>query len=110
MKNVWFTSDLHMGHQQEFLYGPRGFANEIEMNEAIVERWNELVKPEDIIYNLGDMAMNNIENSIPYLKQLNGTQIWIMGNHDTDKKVECILDNCHNIHTLKGNTDRKSVV
>ena len=105
MKDVWFTADLHMGHRQEFLYGPRGFANEIEMNEAIVERWNELVKPGDVVYNLGDMAMNDIEASIPYLKQLNGHQIWIMGNHDTDKKAERILYACHsNIYMMKGNT------
>lgn len=98
MSNIWFTSDLHMNHAQEFLYGPRGFANEKEMNEAIVERWNSVVKAEDIVWNLGDIAMNDIAGAIPYLNKLNGTQYWLLGNHDTNNKVERILKSCWKIH------------
>jgi len=100
MSDIWFTSDLHMSHRQGFLYEPRGFTNEIEMNEAIVERWNKVVKPEDIIWNLGDMAMNDIDNAVKYLKRLNGTQYWLAGNHDTTNKICTILDTCHNIVML----------
>ena len=97
MSNIWFTSDLHMNHTQEFLYGPRGFSNEKEMNEAIVERWNSVVKTEDIVWNLGDIAMNDIAGAIPYLNMLNGTQYWLLGNHDTNNKVERILRSCWKI-------------
>lgn len=97
MSNIWFTSDLHMNHTQEFLYGPRGFANEKEMNEAIVERWNSVVKADDIVWNLGDIAMNDIAGAIPYLNMLNGTQYWLLGNHDTNNKVERILKSCWKI-------------
>lgn len=97
MSNIWFTSDLHMNHTQEFLYGPRGFSNEKEMNEAIVERWNGVVKADDIVWNLGDIAMNDIASAIPYLNMLNGTQYWLLGNHDTNNKVERILKSCRKI-------------
>ena len=97
MSNIWFTSDLHMNHTQEFLYGPRGFSNEKEMNEAIVERWNSVVKDDDIVWNLGDIAMNDIAGAIPYLNMLNGTQYWLLGNHDTNNKVERILKSCWKI-------------
>ena len=33
MNNIWFTSDLHINHNKEFLWGPRGFVNEKEMND-----------------------------------------------------------------------------
>lgn len=97
MSNIWFTSDLHMSHAKEFLYGPRNFSNEKEMNEAIVENWNSVVQAEDTVYNLGDMAMNDISSAIPYLNMLNGTQYWLLGNHDTDNKVERILKSCWKI-------------
>ena len=100
MNNYFITSDLHLSHEQEFLYSPRGFSSSKEMNEAIVERWNSIVKPEDIVYNLGDMAMNDISAAIPYLKQLNGIQRWIRGNHDTIKKVQQITDECKNISLI----------
>jgi calcineurin-like phosphoesterase family protein len=95
--NIWFTSDLHLSHHQEFLYGPRGFKDEQEMNEAIVENWNSVVKPEDIVWNLGDMVMNDVGNALSYLKRLNGSQYWLLGNHDTDNKVLRITDECWNI-------------
>jgi calcineurin-like phosphoesterase family protein len=97
MSNIWFTSDLHMSHAKEFLYGPRNFSNEKEMNEAIVENWNSVVQAGDTVYNLGDMAMNDISSAIPYLNMLNGTQYWLLGNHDTDNKVERILKSCWKI-------------
>ena len=49
MSNIWLISDTHFNHNQPFLYEPRGFATVEEMNEAIIERWNSLVKPEDTV-------------------------------------------------------------
>ena len=41
---VWFTSDLHLGHNKPFLYEPRGFKNIQEHDNAIIENWNIHVK------------------------------------------------------------------
>lgn len=97
MSETFFTSDLHINHLPEFLWGPRGFSCIEEMNEAIVERWNNIVKEDDVVYNLGDMAMNDVVSAIPYLKRLNGVQIWILGNHDSLNKITAIKEACPNI-------------
>ena len=94
MSNIWFTSDLHFCHNKEFLYVPRGFTNVQDMNEALVENWNKLVKSDDEVYNLGDFALNDIDAAIPYINRLNGTIRWILGNHDTEKKINKIIEEC----------------
>lgn len=94
MNEIFITSDLHLMHSKPFLYEPRGFTSIEEMNEAIVERWNEVVKPNDIIYNLGDFAMNDVDAAISYIQRLNGHIIWIAGNHDSKAKIDKILGAC----------------
>lgn len=97
VNNIFFTSDLHFCHDKEFLYSPRGFTNVNDMNEAIVENWNRIIKPEDEVYNLGDFALNDIDAAIPYINRLNGRILWIYGNHDTTKKCDKIIDECNNV-------------
>ena len=98
--NIWFTSDLHLSHDKEFLWGPRGFKDQYEMNEAIVERWNNVVAPDDIVYNLGDIALSDTDDAIKYLKKLNGIQWWIRGNHDSQNKIEAICKACPRISLI----------
>ena len=97
MSEIFLTSDTHFCHNKEFLYAPRGFSSVEEMNEAIVERWNKVVKPEDEVYHLGDFALNDIEAAIPYINRLNGTIRWILGNHDTEKKRGKIIEECPHV-------------
>ena len=58
-KNIWLASDTHFCHDRAFVYEPRGFSCIGDMNEAIVERWNSVVKPGDIVYHLGDVMLND---------------------------------------------------
>lgn len=83
---IWFSSDHHFG--QDFSKftakdgkAARPFASVEEMNEALVERHNKLVKPGDHWYCLGDFAMakDNVERWLP---RLNGQARLIFGNHD----------------------------
>ena len=97
MSDVFFSSDTHFCHNQPFLYEPRGFQSVEEMNEAIIERWNKVVKPDDIVYNLGDIALKDTQAAIPYLQALNGTQYWLLGNHDHPGRVKAICAACPNI-------------
>ena len=98
--NIFVTSDLHFNHIQPFLYEPRGFPSVAEMNETIVNNWNSIVQPDDIVYNLGDIAMNDVDGAIPFIQRLNGFQKWLRGNHDTIGKIDKILAACHNIGLL----------
>lgn len=97
---IFFTSDTHFCHRQEFLWGPRGFSNVEEMNEAIIERWNKVVKPGDIVYHLGDTMLNDNEKGIECFKRLNGQIFIIWGNHDTENRTNALFEACR--HKLLG--------
>ena len=89
---IWFTSDLHLGHDKDFVVQARGFKTVEEMNAEIIRRWNERVYPDDDVYVLGDLTLGNIEEGIRLIAKLNGYLHIMRGNHDTDKKVERYLE------------------
>lgn len=84
---IYLTSDTHFNHNRGFIYEPRGFKTIEEMNEAILARWNAVVKPDDEIYHLGDVMLGDNEVGMNYLKQLNGKIHIVVGNHDTDTRI-----------------------
>lgn len=88
MGEIYITSDTHFCHAQPFLYEPRGFENVDQMNAAIIKRWNSLVEPCDEVYVLGDLMLNNTEEGLEYFKLLNGFKHIIIGNHDSNKRIE----------------------
>lgn len=85
---IYFTSDLHLCHDRGFLYEPRGFKNVYDMNDAILKNWNSVVQPEDDVYVLGDLMLNDNETALKILHQLKGNIHIILGNHDTDARIE----------------------
>ena len=97
MGEIFITSDTHFCHIPEFLWQPRGFKSVEEMNEAIVERWNNVVKSEDKVWHLGDIALSDTEKAIKYINQLNGEIMWIGGNHDSANRIKLILQECPRI-------------
>ena len=92
MAEIFFTSDLHFCHDKEFLYGPRGFKSVDEMNEAIVERWNSIVKSEDIVFVLGDLMLNDNEKALKYIGRLNGNLGVVWGNHDGEARQKLLRE------------------
>lgn len=96
MSKVWFSSDTHFCHDRGFVYEPRGFSSVEEMNEAIVQRWNSVVAPEDTVYLLGDVMLNDNVKGIEFLKQLNGQIHILNGNHDTKSRIALYAD-CPNV-------------
>lgn len=83
MGNVFITSDTHFGHANIIKYANRPFDSVEEMNEALVENWNSVVKQGDKVYHLGDVTMNS--KSLDIMSRLNGRKVLIKGNHDTQK-------------------------
>jgi len=89
MKN-YLTSDTHFGHAKIIEYCDRPFKSLEEMNEKIIYNWNEIVKPEDIVFFLGDFCFRNSPGGIQgepykyehYASRLNGHIAFFLGNHD----------------------------
>ena len=99
MSKIFLTSDLHLGHDREFMYKPRGFTSIEEHDEAIFKRWNSVVSDNDIVYILGDLMLGDNEQGIRKLEELCGTFNVVIGNHDTDTRVE-LFKNCPKIKSI----------
>ena len=82
MGRIFFTSDLHMGHDREFVWKVRGYDSVQAMNLAQVQKWNETIEDDDDIYVLGDLMLGD-SNNIEFIKQLKGRIHIVLGNHDT---------------------------
>jgi calcineurin-like phosphoesterase family protein len=90
MPSVFLVSDTHFGHagvcrflRNDGVTKLRPWEDPAEMDEAMVEYWNETVKPNDKVYHLGDVVINRKALSI--LHRLNGDKVLIKGNHDIFK-------------------------
>lgn len=81
---IYYTSDLHIGHENIIRLCKRPYSNDREMSVDLIRRWNNKVTTNDTIYILGDMFFKyeDIEVVKTILKQLNGKKILIKGNHD----------------------------
>ena len=84
---IFITSDLHFGHNKDFIYEPRGFKSIEEHDETLIKNYNDIVNRNDIVYILGDVMLNNDSAGIAKLRRLNGVKHLVIGNHDTDTRI-----------------------
>ena len=85
---IYVISDLHLNHNQPFIYEPRGFTNVHDMTETLIDNYNEIITDKDIVYILGDCVLNSTPNeAVNYMCRLHGTKYLAIGNHDTEAKV-----------------------
>jgi len=96
----WFISDTHFGHFNIIRYTSRPFKSLEQMDNTLIRKWNSRVKPEDIIFVIGDFCFKNssgkkgegIKVSASYWeKRLNGKIIHIQGNHDKNNSTKTII-------------------
>lgn len=90
MATTFFISDTHFGHKNILTFPVEGkmdvryrpFGTVEEMNEALINNWNAIVSPNDIVYHLGDISFKKslMEDILPQLK---GHKYLVLGNHDT---------------------------
>ena len=83
--SVYFTSDLHFGHELMLKKYPnfRKGANAAEMDENLIAVWNALITPEDVVYDLGDVSFHkDFARTYDILRRLNGRHFLVRGNHD----------------------------
>lgn len=80
---IFFTSDLHLDHQNVIKHSNRPFASVQQMNEEIIKRWNKKVGVNDVIYVLGDVCWGwNSDKIQQTFSKMNGIKYLIIGNHD----------------------------
>ena len=92
MRDIWVTSDTHFRHANILKFRDSdgnlvrpGFEDVDAMDEHMIERWNSVVKPGDIVYHLGDVILGDTEWFKRNWPRLNGSKRLIVGNHDDIK-------------------------
>jgi calcineurin-like phosphoesterase family protein len=106
---AFFTSDPHYGHkniaagesswidlpddfwafpdgEREVFcrrHGVRNFKSVVEMNKALIDRFNSTVGEDDHLFILGDVAFGNRDNIAEFLSALRCKNLYLVyGNHD----------------------------
>ena len=107
---IFYTADLHLGHENIISYCNRPFSSVGEMNETIVSYWNAVVRPEDEVYILGDVLFKINSTSPLYLDRMNGKKHLIIGNHDKRNlkidRFRALFDSIDNYLELTGDGRR----
>jgi calcineurin-like phosphoesterase family protein len=76
---VFVTSDTFFGRQLAATNG--GFSSLEEMEDTIIENWNERVKRNDVVYHLGNFSWDPISGESA-LSALNGKIFFVGGSYD----------------------------
>lgn len=83
MSKTFFTSDTHFGHANIIRYSKRPFRDVREMDDTMIDRINEKVGHDDILWHLGDFAFYDINGWTKIRNRINCNFIHlILGNHD----------------------------
>lgn len=92
MSNRFIISDTHFGHKGIVAFTTRNGAplrpwdNIEDHDQALIENWNAVVRPEDSVYHLGDFCINRKYMAVA--GKLNGRKKLVRGNHDVFKTKE----------------------
>lgn len=91
---IYFWSDTHFNHAGIINYCARPYKDVKEMNAGLIDRWNQVVRPQDDIYLLGDFGFDyrppvhvqfefsRGEPLLDIFNKLNGRKRLLRGNHD----------------------------
>lgn len=88
-QKIFVTSDLHFGHRNILKFCNRPFSDIKEMSEKLISNWNEVVRKNDIVLDLGDVLwFEGRHDAKRVLSQLNGQHYIVQGNHDKRETFE----------------------
>ena len=89
---VYYTADLHFGHDVNIAKSDRPFLTVEDMEVILINNWNKAVRPEDTVYIVGDFISRSRKPPEYYLRQLNGVKHLITGNHDAPWMKHCKME------------------
>jgi calcineurin-like phosphoesterase family protein len=102
MENVWFTADTHYYHERILTLGKgRPFDSVEEMNDAMMERWNDRVQKQDRVYHLGDISFGSYVYTEMIMQGLRGQIHIIKGNHDNDAMLKKLANSVKGIQSVE---------
>lgn len=102
MSNIWFCSDLHLGHKNIGKFRSPLVSSEEENNTRILNEWKTHVTKRDVVFVLGDFCFNKeLFDSLDlpgYKKYL------IRGNHDRFQTTQYLkfFDEIEGLFRYKG--------
>lgn len=78
--NLFLSADPHFGHFNIIRFCNRPFASIQEMDDAIINNYNQDIGSNDLLIIVGDFAAKNIRQ---YRERINCNNVWLIeGNHD----------------------------
>jgi calcineurin-like phosphoesterase family protein len=88
----YFTSDLHAFHKNISKFTDRKLVTSVEDHESwLTNIWNSKVTNSDLVYILGDLSFGKYNETVEFLKSLNGQKIVIKGNHDNERHLSRLV-------------------
>lgn len=80
---IFFTADTHFHHAGSIGFYRRPFTSVVEMDTAMLQRWNAVVGPDDEVWHLGDFALRlQADAAAALLSRLHGRKHLVTGNND----------------------------
>ena len=81
---MFITSDFHLNHNKSFIYYDRGYTSVEEHNNAVISKINEVCRPCDILFFLGDFCLNVTHDQfLGFINRINPRLYFLSGNHNS---------------------------
>lgn len=105
-KNLWFISDLHLGHRNILKYERPHFSSLEEMHNSYAIEFKQKLDSNSIVYHLGDLALSSHSFVEEWLtKNLSTKRFYnIYGNHDSSR-LQKIVTHCYDTLMLRVTED-----
>lgn len=72
----------HFGHANVIGFNNRPFKNTFDMDEGLIQNWNDTVPHDGVVFHLGDVSLCTPNKTESILSRLNGKIYLIVGNHE----------------------------
>jgi calcineurin-like phosphoesterase family protein len=113
-KKVWLAGDHHLGNKEILTYlndngnKLRPFKNLNEMHYELINKHNNVIKPENTFYSLKDIVID--KSAFPLLPKFNGNKRIILGNHDANHSYKNLTNDFLKIYGVKYLSDYKVIL
>lgn len=84
--SIYFYSDPHFNHKNVIDFCDRPYDTLEEMNNTMIQLYNQVVQKDDTCIWLGDCFWGSKSSQKEILAKLNGKKILVIGNHDSNEK------------------------